>query len=61
MIAGVIRGDTRAAFALIAGVVRGEISPAWVHVLRASLKIQSAPDIWDLEGFMSLVQRQLGR
>ena len=38
VIAGVIRGDTRAAFALIAGVVRGEISPAWVYVLRASLK-----------------------
>ena len=46
---------------VIAGVVRGEISPAWVYVLRASLKTQSAPDFRNFEGFMPLAQRQLGR
>ena len=61
MIAGVIRGDTRAAFAVIPGVVRGEISPAWADVLRASLKTQSAPDFRNFEGFIPLAQRQLGR
>lgn len=61
MIAGVVRGDTRAAFAVIPAVVRGEILSAWADVLRASLKTQSSFDIWDFEGFMPLAQRQLGR
>ena len=61
VIAGVIRGDTRAAFALIAGVVRGEISPAWADVLRASLKTQSAPDFRNFVGFMPLARGRLGR
>ena len=42
-------------------VVRGEILSAWAYVLRASLKVQSSFDIWDLVGFMPLAQRQLDR
>ena len=61
MIAGVVRGDTRAAFAVIPAVVRGEILSAWADVLRASLKTQSAPDFRIFEGFMPLAQGRLGR
>ena len=61
VIAGVVRGDTRAAFAVIPSVVRGEISPAWVYVLRASLKTQFPSDLWDFVGFIPLAQGRLGR
>ena len=46
---------------MIPGIGRGEISPAWVYVLRASLKTQSSFDIWDFVGFYAACAEAVGQ